>query len=81
MRIESSYFESVLSRLKDDVASELKEFPEFGEELFDKLYSFFKKYFSDSGSIYFAFTPLQENVWERVYTDKDAPLFWKTHNL
>lgn len=81
MRIKSSYLRSVLSRLKVDISSELEEFPEFREELFDKLHSFFKRYFSESGSIHFAFTPLQENVWERVYTNKDTALFWKTHNL
>ena len=81
MRIKSSYFKSVLAKLKDDVASELKEFPEFREELFDKLHNFFKRYFSEVGSIHFAFTPLQENVWEKVYTDKDVALFWKTRNL
>jgi len=81
MRIKSSYFRFVLSQLEEDVNRELKEFPEFREELFDKLYNFFKRYFSESGSIHFAFTPIQENVWERVYTDKDTSLFWKTRNL
>jgi adenine specific DNA methylase Mod len=81
MRIKSSYFRFILRRLNEDVTTELKEFPDFREELFDKLYSFFKRYFSESGSIHFAFTPLQENVWERVYIDKDTSLFWKTRNL
>jgi adenine specific DNA methylase Mod len=81
MRIKSSYFRFVLSQLEEDVSRELEEFPEFREELFDKLYNFFKRYFSESGSIHFAFTPIQENVWERVYTDKDTSLFWKTRNL
>jgi adenine-specific DNA-methyltransferase len=81
MRIKSSYFKFILSQLEEDVNRELIEFPEFREELFDKLYNFFKRYFSESGSIHFAFTPIQENVWERVYTDKDTSLFWKTRNL
>jgi adenine-specific DNA-methyltransferase len=81
MKIKSSYFRFVLSQLEEDVSRELEEFPEFREELFDKLYNFFKRYFSESGSIHFAFTPIQENVWERVYTDKDTSLFWKTRNL
>ena len=81
MRIKSSYFSSFLLSLREEVATKLKDFPEFREELFDKLYNFFKRYFSESGSIHFAFTPLQENVWDRVYTDKDVALFWKTRNL
>jgi len=81
MRIKSSYFKFVLTKLNEAINRELEEFPEFREELFDKLYSFFKRYFSESGSIHFAFTPFKENVWERVYTDKDVALFWKTRNL
>lgn len=60
----------------------LRDFPEFRKELFDKLYSFFKRYFSESGSIYFRHTPLQERVYEKVYTDReDAVLFYRTHML
>jgi adenine specific DNA methylase Mod len=81
MRIKSSYFKFILSKLNEDIENELKEFPEFREELFDKLYTFFKRYFSESGSIHFAFTPLKENVWEKVYIDKDVAMFWKTRNL
>jgi adenine specific DNA methylase Mod len=81
MRIKSSYFKFILSKLNEDIENELKEFPEFREELFDKLYTFFKRYFSESGSIHFAFTPLKENVWEKVYIDKDVVMFWKTRNL
>jgi len=46
------------------------------------LYDFFHRYFSESGSIYFRYTPLHQNVYEKVYTDdKDVMLFWKTHML
>ena len=34
----------------------LKPFPGFRQELFDKLYDFFHRYFSPSGSIYFQHT-------------------------
>ena len=64
MKIKSSYFKFVLTKLNEAINRELEEFPEFREELFDKLYSFFKRYFSESGSIHFAFTPFKENVWE-----------------
>ena len=84
MRIKSRYYEKgVLPRLQDDVEEALKPFPEeFREELFDKLYTFFDRYFSESGSIYFRHTPIHQNVYEKVYTeDKDVILFWKTHML
>ncbi|MDQ3804233.1 MAG: site-specific DNA-methyltransferase [Acidobacteriota bacterium] len=83
MRIKSRYFaEGVFPKLKETVAAELAAFPDFKGELFDKLYTFFQRYFSESGSIYFRHTPLHQNVYERVYTnDRDVMLFWKTHML
>jgi len=83
MRIKSSYYENGLfPRLGKDIEEVLKPFPEFREELFDKLYTFFNRYFSESGSIYFRYTPIHQNVYEKVYTDdRDVILFWKTHML
>lgn len=83
MRIKSRYFtEGILPKLTETIASELTPFPTFREELFDKLYSFFKRYFSESGSIYFRHTPYYQDIYERVYTDdRDVLLFWKTQNL
>ena len=83
MRIKSRYYEKgVFPKLQRDIGEALKPFPEFREELFDKLYTFFNRYFSESGSIYFRYTPIHQNVYEKVYTDdKDVILFWKTHML
>jgi len=84
MRIKSRYYEKgVFPKLKKDIDEALKPFPEFfREEFFDKLYTFFNRYFSESGSIYFRYTPIHQNVYEKVYTDdKDVILFWKTHML
>jgi len=83
MKIKSRYYEKgVFPKLQQDIESALKPFPEFREELFDKLYTFFNRYFSESGSIYFRYTPIHQNVYEKIYTnDKDVILFWKTHML
>lgn len=83
MRIKSRYYEQgVFPRLREDINAALKPFPDFREELFDKLYTFFQRYFSESGSIYFRYTSLHQNIYERVYTDdRDVILFWKTHML
>ena len=68
--------------MREDINAALKPFPDFREELFDKLYTFFQRYFSESGSIYFRYTALHQNIYEKVYTDdKDVILFWKTHML
>jgi len=84
MRIKSRYYtEGVFPSLMKDIDAACKPFEKsFREELFDKLYDFFKRYFSESGSIYFRHTPQHDNVYEKVYTDKrDVMLFWKTHML
>lgn len=83
MRIKSRYYEEgVFPKLKQDINEALKPFSGFRDELFEKLYDFFHRYFSESGSIYFRYTPLHQNVYEKVYTnDKDVILFWKTHML
>jgi len=83
MRIKSRYYEKgVFPKLQEGIEKAIAPFPEFKEELFDKLYTFFHRYFSESGSIYFRYTPLHQNVYEKVYTDdKDVILFWKTHML
>jgi len=83
MRIKSRYYEKgVFPKLQKDIDQALEPFPEFREELFLKLYTFFHRYFSESGSIYFRHTPIHQNVYEKVYTDdKDVILFWKTHML
>ena len=82
MKIKSKYYSKIEEILKKDIEEALKQYPHFREELFDKLYSFFSRYFSESGSIYFNSTPFHNNVYEKVYTDdRDVILFWKTHML
>lgn len=82
MSIKSNYYSKIERLLKADIEKALEKYPSFRDELFDKLYSFFSRYFTQSGSIYFNSTPFHSNVYEKVYTDeKDVILFWKTHML
>ncbi len=82
MKIKSNYYKKIEQLLKNDIEKALSKYPEFRDELFDKLYSFFKRYFTESGSIYFHSTPFHNNIYEKVYTDnKDVILFWKTQML
>jgi adenine-specific DNA-methyltransferase len=83
MRIKSRYYQDgVFPQLKRDIDDAVADFEGFREELFDKLYTFFQRYFSESGSIYFRYTPLHQKVYEQVYTnEQDVVLFWKTHML
>jgi len=84
MKIKSNYYRKIENILKNDIESALQLYPDsdFRDELFDKLYTFFSRYFSESGSIYFNSTPFHNNIYEKVYTDdKDVVLFWKTQML
>jgi adenine specific DNA methylase Mod len=82
MRIKSNYYRKIEDILKKDIEVALQSHPKFRDELFDKLYSFFNRYFTESGSIYFNSTPFHNNIYEKVYTDeKDVILFWKTQML
>ncbi len=82
MTIKSNYYRKIEEILKKDIETALKSYPSFRDELFDKLYSFFSRYFTESGSIYFNSTPFHNNIYEKVYTDeKNVILFWKTQML
>ena len=82
MKIKSNYYSKIEKLIKEDIEKALMQYPDFRNELFDKLYSFFSRYFSESASIYFNSTPFHNDVYEKVYSDeKDVILFWKTHML
>jgi adenine-specific DNA-methyltransferase len=83
MHIKARYFEKVMEpHLRKEIDNALERFPDFREELFDKLYTFFRRYFTESGSIGFFFTPYHQSVYEQVYTnEQDVVLFWKTARL
>ncbi|GAB4455004.1 MAG: site-specific DNA-methyltransferase [Bacteroidia bacterium] len=82
MKIKSKYYQKIEKYLRDDIEKALQKYPDFRDELFDKLYTFFNRYFTESGSIYFNSTPFHNNVYEKVYTnDRDVILFWKTQML
>lgn len=85
MKIKSQYFEDKFEELNELIDKKAEQFEDeegFKEELYDKLFTFMKKYFSESGSVYFSYTPLDEKVYEQVYDNtEDVTLFWKTHML
>ncbi|MEA3272944.1 MAG: site-specific DNA-methyltransferase [Patescibacteria group bacterium] len=82
MRIKSIYYSQIEKLLKEDIDKAIKKHHKFREEMFDKLHSFFNRYFAESGSIYFNSTPFHNDIYEKVYTnEKDVILFWKTQML
>jgi len=75
LRVKRKYFENFLKpELKLFINRKLEKLSltplrreNFEEELYTKLYSFFHRYFSETGSIYFTYTPLFYRIYEKVY--------------
>ena len=82
MRMKRQYFQSWQGPLLEKIDERVEKRDNFREELFDKLYTFFSRYFCESGSIYFRHLPAFAKIYERVYADgEDVALSWKTHML
>lgn len=67
MKAKSKYFETVRTHLHSDINEVLKKNPDFKDELYNKLYSFFHRYFSESGSIYYTYTPFYYKLYTKAY--------------
>ena len=82
MRMKRAYFRSIRPQLMAEIDKRAEQDSPFREELFDKLYTFFHRYFCESGSIYFRHLPAFSKTYERVYEDgQDVALSWKTQML
>ena len=85
MRVKSAYFRK---SARPALAKKIEEraprnaAASFREEIFDKLYTFFLRYFCESGSVYFRHIPRWEETCDRVYAEgQDIALAWKTRRL
>ena len=82
MRLKRGYFKSLRPKLVEAIDGRAAKDTDFREELFDKLHTFFSRYFCESGSIYFRHLPAFSKTYERVYIDgEDVALSWKTRML
>ncbi|EMH43737.1 DNA (cytosine-5-)-methyltransferase [Helicobacter pylori GAMchJs106B] len=86
MKAKSQYYHHKKQELKKLIDSKCQDNNDLKEELFDKLYSFFKRYLSANGGIYFNDTPLYDNLYtksdyEKCSLKKDTALFYKTKDL
>lgn len=82
LSIKQKYYSKVILQLKERIDTDPIITESFKEDFYNLLYTFFEKYFSECGSVYFAKTANWQRVYEKIYTDnKDVVLFWKTHML
>lgn len=81
MKIKSRYYSYIEKLIKEDIEKVISKYPDFRDELFDRLYSFFSNYLSENGNIYINPTTIHNQIYEKVYAEKDVSLFWKTRGL
>ncbi|MCQ2716472.1 site-specific DNA-methyltransferase [Helicobacter pylori] len=86
LKAKSQYYQSKKQELEKFIDSKCQNNNDLKEELFDKLYSFFKRYLSANGGIYFNDTPLYDSLYtksdyEKCSLKKDTALFYKTKDL
>ncbi len=86
LKAKSKYYQSKKQELEKLIALKCQNNNDLKEELFDKLYSFFKRYLSANGGIYFNDTPLYDSLYtksgyEKCSLKKDTALFYKTKDL
>ncbi|GAA9110280.1 hypothetical protein HpHA162_00780 [Helicobacter pylori] len=86
MKAKSKYYQSKKQELEKFIGLKCQNNNDLKEELFDKLYSFFKRYLSTNGGIYFNDTPLYDSLYtksgyEKCSLKKDTALFYKTKDL
>ncbi|GAA7345366.1 site-specific DNA-methyltransferase [Helicobacter pylori] len=86
LKAKSQYYHHKKQELKKLIDLKCQNNNDLKEELFDKLYSFFKRYLSANGGIYFNDTPLYDSLYtksgyEKCSIKKDTALFYKTKDL
>ncbi|WRD16950.1 site-specific DNA-methyltransferase [Helicobacter pylori] len=86
IKAKSKYYQSKKQELEKLIDLKCQNNNDLKEELFDKLYSFFKRYLSANGGIYFNDTPLYDSLYtksdyEKCSLKKDTALFYKTKDL
>ncbi len=68
--VKSTYFKNFMApTLRAFMVDSLKNMRDFEEELYYKLYTFFHRYFSETGTVYFNYTPLYYKIFEKVYNN------------
>ena len=92
LRAKSDYFSHFHKKFETLINEKTKNSSEFKEEIYDKLYDFFHRYFNESGALLYERTPAFYNLFTDAYTAKmpyeqvkstknDTELFYKTKDL
>ena len=82
LKIKNSYYGLAIDQIFDEINDDPSVTSHSYDELSNFLYTFFNRYLSESGSVYYCNTPHWQNIYEKVYSaTADVSLFWKTNML
>lgn len=82
LSIKNEYYSFKLDEVFEEINRDSVVQSEFLPEFNDLLYTFFNRYLSENGSVYFTKTPSWQNIYEEIYSEEnDVSLFWKTNML
>ena len=70
LNIKSKHYETIKDKLESDIIKITGDGTDESEDMYDKLYSFFSRYFSPNGSLYFTETAIHNNTYTQVYPRK-----------
>ena len=70
LNIKSKYYETIKDKLEGEVMKFVKDGTQESEDMYAKLYSFFNRYFSPNGSLYFTDTAIHNNTYTKIYKNK-----------
>lgn len=82
VKMKYEYYKAFQTKLRSIIGEYLSQYPDFSEELFDKLYTFFSMFISkELGALYFCSNRVSDVVIERIYAqDKESALYFRTKN-
>lgn len=74
LKIKQKYFNHIKAYLDREVENTPQS-----HDIYNKLFTFFNSYLSESGTPFFTDTPIYKNIYAKVYSNtKDTSLFYKT---
>lgn len=81
IKCKRKYLESCLPKGIEFIEHKTKECPDFRNELYEKLWSFFSSYVNEVGNICYSSTAYPKTAYIKIPTDKDMYLFTKVDGL
>lgn len=82
VKMKYEYYKAFQTKLRSIIGEYLSQYPDFSEELFDKLYTFFSMFISkELGALYFCSNRVSDILFDKVYPEhRESVLYFRTKN-